>query len=146
MKVKNQVKVRPKEQELLKQLVSKGNEKARKITRCRILLLSHEGKTDTQIIDALRVARNTVRTVRSRYVQESLEAAINEQPRSGAPEKFSGRQRAKITAIACSEPPEGRCRWTLRLIADKVVELGISDDISYKTVERVLKNTNLSLT
>ena len=84
MKVKNQVKVRPKEQELLKQLVSKGNEKARKITRCRILLLSHEGKTDTQIIDALRVARNTVRTVRSRYVQESLEAAINEQPRSGA--------------------------------------------------------------
>lgn len=146
MKVKNQVKVRPKEQELLKQLVSKGNEKARKITRCRILLLSHEGKTDTQIIDALKVARNTVRTVRTRFVQESLEAAINEHPRSGAPEKFSGRQRAKITAIACSEPPEGRCRWTLRLIADKVVELGISDDISYKTVERVLKKTNLSLT
>jgi len=146
MKVKNQVKLRPKERVLLKHLISKGSEKARKITRCRILLLADEGKTDTQIIEALMVARNTVRTVRSRYVQEGLESAISEQPRPGAPNKFTGRQRAKITAIACSAPPEGRDRWTLRLIADKVVELEIADTISYKTVERVLKKTNLSLT
>lgn len=146
MEVKNRVKLKPKERKELKQLVNKGTEKARKITRCRILLLADEGKNDTQIIEALRIARNTIRTVRSRYVQEGLEAAINEQPRSGAPKKFTGRQKAKITAIACSEPPEGRSRWTLRLIADKVVELKIVDNISHQTVKRVLKKTNLSRT
>ena len=115
------------------------------ITRARILLMAHESKTDTHIIDNLTVARNTIRTVRSRYIKGGLKLALNERPRSGAPEKFTGRQRAKITAIACSEAPEGRSRWTLRLIADKVVELGISEEISYKTVERTLKKTNLSL-
>ena len=146
MWTKNPVKLKPKEQKELRQLISKGSEKARKITRARILLLAHEGKTDTHIIENLKVARNTVRTVRSRYIQDGLEAAINEQPRSGAPKKFTGRQKAKITAIACSEPPEVRSRWTLRLIADKFVELKMADDISHQTVKRILKKTNLSLT
>ncbi len=146
MRIKNQVKLKAKEQKELKQLISKGTEKARKITRCRILLMAHEGKTDTHIIEVLKVARNTVRTARSRYVKEGLKAAINELPRSGAPKKFTGRQKAKITAIACSKPPEGRSRWTLRLLADKVVELEIVDNISHKTVQRTLKKTNLSLT
>jgi len=139
MKVKNQVKLKVKERKLLKQFINKGSEKARKITRCRILLLAHEGKTDTRIIEALKVARNTIRTVRSRYVKEGLKAAINEQPRPGAPKKFTGRQKAKITAIACSKPPEGRSRWTLRLIADRVIELEMVDSISHQTVKRVLK-------
>jgi len=142
MKVKNQVKLKSKERKKLKQLISKGTEKARKITRCRILLMANEGKTDTHIIETLKVARNTIRTVRSRYVKEGLEAAINEQLRSGAPKKFTGRQKAKITAIACSKPPEGRSRWTLRLIADKAVELKMTDDISHQTVKRILKKTN----
>ena len=146
MKIKNQVKLKPKEREALQQLISKGSEKARKITRCRILLLADEGKADARIIEALKVARNTIRTVRFRYVHEGLEQAINEQPRPGAPIKFSGRQKAKITAIACSKPPEGRNRWTLRLIADRVVELDMVDSISHQTVKRVLKKTNLSLT
>ena len=146
MKVKNRVKLRPKEQALLKQIISKGSEKARKITRCRILVLANEGKTDTQIIEALRVARNTIRTVRFRYVREGLESALNEQPRPGAPKKFTGGQKAKITAIACSQPPEGRNRWTLRLIADRVVELKMVDSISHQTVKRVLKKTNSNLT
>lgn len=146
MKTKILVKLRAKERELLKQLINKGEEKARKITRCRILLLADAGKTDTKIIEALSVARNTIRQVRQRYTEEGLEATLNERSRPGAPQKFSGAQRAKITAIACSEPPEGRSRWTLRLLADKIVELEIVDDISYKTVERTLKKTNLSLT
>jgi transposase len=144
--MKNRIKLKAKEQKELKDLISKGTEKARKITRARILLLAHEGKTDTQIIEVLKVARNTIRQVRSRYVQEGLEEAINEQPRPGAPKKFTGLQKAKITAIACSDAPEGRSRWTLRLIADKVVELEIADSISHKTVQRTLKKTNLSLT
>lgn len=146
MRTKNPVNLKPKEQKELKLLISKGVEKVRKITRTRILLLAHEGKTDTHIMEALKTARNTIRTVRSRYVQDGLKAAINEQPRQGAPKKFTGRQRAKITAIACSEPPEGRSRWTLRLIAGKIVELKIADNISHQTVKRILKKTNLSLT
>lgn len=146
LKSTNQVRLKPREQKLLKGIISKGSEKARKITRCRVLLLAGEGKNDTQIIEALGVARNTVKQVRSRYVQEGLEAAINERPRPGAPKKFSGRQRARITAIACSEPPEGRSGWTLRLIADRVVELGMTDEISHMTVKRILKKTNSSPT
>jgi len=146
MKKKNVVKLKHKDTEKLKQLIGKGSQKARTITRSRILLMANEGKTDTQIIEALGTARNTVRTVRYRYVHEGLGAAINEQPRSGAPNKFTGRDKAKITAIACSKPPEGHSRWTLRLIADTIVELDLVDDISHHTVQRVLKKTNLSLT
>ena len=146
MKARNRVKLKPKDRKLVKQLISKGTEKARKITRCRILLLAHEGQSDPQIMEALKVARNTIRSVRWRYVQEGLEAAINARPRPGAPKKFTGRQKVKITAIACSEPPEGRSRWTLRLIADRVVELEMVDNISHQTVKRILKKTNLSLT
>ena len=146
MRKKNEVTLKPKDRALLKQLTGKGTEKARKITRCRILLLADAGKTDTHIIEALGIARNTIRQVRQRYTQEGLASAINEQSRSGTPEKFTGAQRAKITAIACSAPPEGHSRWTLRLLADTIVELDIVEDISYKTVERTLKKTNLSLT
>ncbi len=141
MRMRNPVKLKAKDREVLKQLISKGSEKARKLTRCRILLLADEGKGDTRILEALQVSRNTVRAVRLRYVREGLEAAINEQQRPGAPKKFSGRQRAKITALACSDPPEGRSRWTLRLIAGRLVELEMVDDISYQTVKRVLKKT-----
>ena len=146
MRKKNLVKLKPKDKELLEQFITKGSQKARTITRARILLMANDGKADTQIIEALGTARNTIRTVRYRYVNQGLEAALNEQPRPGAPDKFTGRNRAKITAIACSRPPEGRSRWTLRLIADTMVELNMVDNISHHTVQRVLKKTNLSLT
>jgi len=141
-KVKHPVKLGAKERKRLQQLVSKGTEKARKITRCRILLLADEGKSDTQVMEFLNVARNTVRNIRFRYAKEGLDAAINEQQRPGAPPKISGRQKAKITALACSEPPEGRSRWTLRLISDRAVELEMVDAISHQTVKRILKKTN----
>lgn len=142
MKKKDIIKLKKKDQKILEQLVIKGSQKARTITRSRILLMSNDGKTDTQIIEALNVARNTIRTVRYRYVHDGLETAINEQQRPGAPNKFTGRDKAKITAIACSQPPDGRNRWTLRLIADTMVELNMVDDISHQTVKRVLKKTN----
>jgi transposase len=130
----------------LQELISKGKEKARTLTRCRILLLADKGESDSEIIEALGVARNTARQVRQRYIKEGINAAIYERPRPGAPSKFSGRQIAQITALACSNAPEGRSRWSLRLLADKVVELNLVKDISYKTIERALKKTNLSLT
>ncbi len=130
----------------LQELISKGKEKARTLTRCRILLLADKGESDNGIIEALGTARNTIRQVRQRYIKEGINAAIHERPRPGAPNKFSGKQMAQITALACSKAPEGRSRWSLRLLADKVVELSLVDDISYKTIERTLKKTNLSLT
>lgn len=142
MKKKDLIKLKKKDKKILEQLVIKGSQKARTITRSRILLMANDGKTDTQIIEALNVARNTIRTVRYRYVHDGLETAINEQQRPGAPNKFTGRDKAKITAIACSQPPDGRNRWTLRLIADTMVELDMVDDISHQTVKRVLKKTN----
>ena len=146
MKRKNLVRLKQKEREVLKRLLSKGKESARKLTRCRILLLADEGKKNVRIMEALGVARNTVKQVRSRYLKEGLEAALNEQPRCGAPHKFDGRQQAGMTAVACSQPPEGRNRWTLRLLADKMVELEIVNSVSHMTIGRVLKKTNLSLT
>jgi len=145
MRTEKPVKLKPKERRKLKQLMSRGTEKVRKITRGRILLMADEDKTDTHIMETLKVARNTIRQIRSRYIQGGLATAMDEQSRTGAPKKFTGRQRAKITAIACSEAPEGRSRWTLRLIADKVVEMKVSDEVSHQTVKRILKKTNLSL-
>ena len=142
MQKRNLVKLKTRERQTLKQLINKGEEKARKITRSRILLLADAGKTDTQIIEALSTARNTIRQVRQRYTEQGLEAALNEKGRPGAPKKYKGAQRAKITALACSEPPGGHCRWSLRLLADKAVELKFVDEISYITIDRILKKTN----
>ncbi|MBI4655602.1 MAG: helix-turn-helix domain-containing protein [Elusimicrobia bacterium] len=146
MKKKNLITLKAKERTYLQQLIAKGIKKARTITRCRILLMADKRKTDTQIVEALSTARNTARIVRYRYVHNGLESAINEQPRPGAPNKFTGRDKAKVTALACSKPPEGHTRWTLRLIADSLVELDIVDNISHQTVKRILKKTNLALT
>lgn len=146
MKKLNEVKLTAKERQILKELVRKGKEKARKLTRCRILLLSDTGKSDSEIINVLEISRNTIRQVRKRYNLSGVEAAINEKERPGAPKKFTGKQKAKITALACSNPPEGRSRWTLRLLADKVVELDIVGSICPETVNSILKKTNLSHT
>ena len=142
MAVKKPVHLKGNERKYLKQIISKGKEKSRKLTRSRILLMADAKKKDIEIINALETTRNTVRQIRKRYVDEGLEAAINERPRIGGRRKFSGIQRAKITALACSEAPQGRSRWTLRLIADRVVELGIAEEISYKSVGNILKKTN----
>jgi transposase len=132
----------------LKRLVNTGTNKARKINRARILLLSDEspggksegmGKTDKEIIESLGVSARTVASTRQRYVEEGMEGALNEKPRSGKPPKLTGRDEAKLALIACSEPPEGRVRWSIRLLTDKVIELDIVDSISRETVRHYLK-------
>jgi len=132
----------------LQKIVRSGKERARKITRCRILLLADEanGKTDKEISDALNVCLATIFYIRRRYCQEGLECAIGERARSGQPPRFKGRAAAKLTAIACSKPPEGQARWSLRLLADRAVELKIVDSISHQSVSNILKKTNLNHT
>lgn len=144
----HRVKLNKHERQYLQKIVESGKDKARKITRCRILLLADEakGKTDEEISDALGVCLTTIFNIRRRYHRGGLERAIREAARSGQPPKFNGKSMAKITAIACSKPPEGYARWSLRLLADSVVELDIVESISYQSVRNILKKTNSSLT
>ncbi len=139
MQNKYKIELKAKERKQLEELISKGREKARKLTRCRILLLSDRKEANSKISRSLDISLETIRRIQRKYVENGLETTINECPRPGKPPKFNGKQRAKITMIACSTAPEGRSRWTLRLLADRVVELAIVDDISYKTVGEILK-------
>jgi transposase len=131
------------EREELRQLVRRGKHSSRKVTRARILLLASDGQTDEQIVAALKTGFATVERTRKRFVEEGL-GWLNERPRRGQARKLTGKQEAHLIAVACSAPPQGRARWTLRLLADKVVELGFASAIARETVRQVLKKTNSS--
>jgi len=123
----------------LNQYFRRGKASARSLTRARILLLADEGYSTEEIIDVLKTSRTTVNRIRKRYCQEGLSSAIGEKSRSGRPAKIDGTIEAKTALIACSEPPEGRSTWTLKLIADKLVELEVVDSLSIMSVQRILK-------
>ena len=108
--------------------------------------MADKGKTDQEISDALGACLATIFNIRRRYHKKGLERAIGEEPRSGQPQKFKGKTMAKITAIACSKAPEGHARWSLRLLADHIVELDVVESISHVSVYNILKKTNSSLT
>ena len=130
------------EQTELEKLTSHGSEKVRKVKRARILLLAAKGKTDKEIAKRVQVSVGTVERIRKRYVQAGLEGALKEKPRSGRPLGISAQTRAQVTALACSQAPEGRSQWTLRLLADKAVELEFIESISYQSVRNILKKTS----
>lgn len=145
---RHSIRLSKRERQQLQEVVQSGEDKARKITRCRVLLLADEakGKTDKEISDVLDVCLATVHNIRRRYCREGLEQAINEKARSGQPSKLKGKVAAKITAIACSAPPDGHARWSLRLLADRIVELDIVSSISHQGVRDLLKKTNSNRT
>lgn len=126
----------------LREMCAKGVHSSRLLKRAEILLLGNDGYTVDEISDAVGRHPNTVRTTRKRYIDEGLEGAIFERPRPGKPQKIFTKEEALITTIACSEVPEGRSSWTLRMIADKFVQLGEVDKISPETVRKVLKKVN----
>ena len=127
------------EHDKLQAYIKTGIHSARAINRARILLLAHEGKSDAVIAREVGVCQTTPFNVRRRYCCEGLQAALTEKPRPGAPRKLNGRREAHFTVLACSKPPKGRQRWTTRLLADRVVEVGLVDALSYRTVARLLK-------
>ena len=131
------------EREQLSPLVRRGKHSSRQVTRARILLLAADGATDEQIVAALACGINTVERTRRRFVEEGL-GCLNERPRRGQARKLTGKQEAHLIAVACSTPPEGRARWTLSLLADKVVELKFASTIARETVRQVLKKTSLN--
>ena len=129
----------------LETLLAKGNLKALTFKRATALLLLDRGKTLVDVATTLSVTSRVVASWRTRYKRIGLKC-LNDAPRSGRPTVFDGIQRAKITALATSDAPEGYARWSLRLLADKAVESGICDDVSYTFVREVLKKTNSSRT
>ena len=140
------LKLTKKDQKKLNELSQRGTLKARKLNRCRILLLKAQGKSQVEIAKLLKMSQVTVNSICQRYAKEGLNGALDERPRSGRPSIFSGKQRAKITALACSRAPEGHGQWSLRLLADKAVELKFVDSISHTDVGRILKKTKSNRT
>lgn len=134
----------PEERERLLKLIGQGETKARTLSRARILLKADEGLSDEQIAKMLYNGSATVGRVRQRFVEEGLESALHERPRRGQKPKLSGRDEAHLIAVACSAAPDGQAKWSLRLLADKAVALGLAESLSHETVRRVLKKTTLN--
>jgi transposase len=141
----------PEERRMLQEMLSRGKAAARKLMHARILLKADvaaggPGWNDEAIVEALEVGRATVERVRKEFVEEGLEAALERhKPRRQYRRKLDGDGEAHLIALACQKPPEGRRRWTLKLLADRMVQLEYVDEISYQTVRRTLKKTNSSL-
>jgi len=127
------------ERRTLQTLTSTGKLSARKMKRAQILLKADEGWKDKDIIEALNTSRSTVERTRKRFVEGGLDKALNEDPRPGQRTKLDGRGEARLIALVCSDAPEGHVRWTLRLLADKLVELKVVDSISHEAVRQTLK-------
>lgn len=144
--VKYRVTLTEQERDSLKKMVSAGKGAARKLLHGRILLLTDMGehgqhRSDDEITDALDVSLSTIHRVRERFVEDSLEAALvpRKMPRRPDKIKIQGETEKKLIALACSDPPKGRCRWTMELLADHIVQLGVVEKISQETVRRALK-------
>ena len=134
------------EQETLMQIVSKGKAAARKITNARVLLQANEAKngpawTDTQIADAFGIHTNTIHDIRRRFVEDGLEAALVRKKQDWPSRKriIDGEVEARLIALRCGQPPQGKGSWNLRLLADRLVELEIVPSISHETVRQALK-------
>ncbi len=141
------VRLTAEERKYLEDFVSKGKRSAYKIKHANILLkvdADGPGWSDDTIAEAFSTHDHTVRNVRQRFVELGLNAALERKKQSAPSRKriLDGEAEARLLAIGCSEPPKGRSRWTLHLLADKMVRLGIVENISYETIRRTLKKTN----
>ena len=141
------VRLTDEERKQLTEIISKGKTAAYKIKHANILLKADaDGPNwnDEAIADAFSIHRNTVGGIRQRFVEQGLETALNRKKQAVPSRKpiFDGESEARLIALGCSEPPEGHAQWSLRLLADKAVELEIVESVSYETVRQTLKKTN----
>jgi transposase len=141
----------PEERQQLQELLAVGKAAAKKLVHARILLKADASAggpawTDQRIAEAVEVSVATIERVRQRFVEQGFEAALHrKQPdRPSRPRTLDGRAEARLIALACSQPPAGRDRWTMQLLADQLVELEVVDTVCDETVRRVLKKTNSS--
>lgn len=142
--IKYKVVLNSSEQSELEQITSQGKHSARKIKRAQILLMSHaQIYTDEAIAALLLVSQSTIHRTRRYFVEYGLSDAIHDAPRSGKPRKLDGNQEALLIAITCSEPPKGRCRWTLSMLGDQLISLRELETISPETIRQRLKENDL---
>jgi transposase len=127
------------ERQELHALIRGGTTRARMVNRAQILLHAHEGRPDPEIAAALHTSESTVGRIRKRFVEDGLHGALHEIVRPGGARKLNGAQEAHLVALACSDPPQGRGEWTMQLLADRLVTLGVVEAISDETVRRTLK-------
>jgi len=135
------------EKAILKDIVNKGKQTAEKRKRANALLLAEENYTDDMIADRTGLSRRGLEQLRQRFVEEGFEVTINGKPRGHKPKSLGGKDEARLIALVCGEKPDGRARWSLRLLADTWKTLAHTETktISYQTIRRTLKKTNLSL-
>lgn len=138
------VRLTAEERSELTELTSKGSAQARRIRRALVLLASDDGETDVQVASRVRVHPTSVENIRRRFVEEGLEAALSERPRPGKARLLDGHQEAYLVALTCSAPPPGRAQWTMKLLADQLIELKVVESISDETVRRALKRGTLN--
>lgn len=130
----------------LQRIISKGQANVRQIRRAHTLLLSDAGKTDEEIANLLHITTVTVAQTRKRWCAEGLSRNLADQPKPGRKHKLDGKQEAFLVALACTDAPDGREHWPLRMLSDKLLELGVIDEpVSYETVRVRLQKTNSSL-
>lgn len=144
-KPKYEVHLTDEERQTLEQFVARGKKNARELTRARVLLLADAGKPDREITAVLDVSRPTVSAVRQKAAHRAeapIVAVLADAPRAGRPITVDSRVEAHIALLACSAPPEGAARWTLHLIADKLVQLEVIESISHERVRTALKKTD----
>ncbi|MCI0552842.1 MAG: helix-turn-helix domain-containing protein [Anaerolineae bacterium] len=142
---KHKVHLTETERKKLIAIVSKGRNKAVVIQRAPILLKVDEGKTDAEISELLYVSEQTIRRVRLRFAEEGLQVALEDKPHTPSGTELAEEQEARLIALACSEPPAGRARWTLELLVQEMLKDGIVTRVSPETVRLLLKKTNSSL-
>lgn len=141
------------EREELESITRRGKTHARKVIRARALLLCDAGPDGpawkvVDVAEALGITPRTIEHLKKRFVEDGVKIALDRKPRETPPREvtFDGAFEARLLALACSEAPEGHQRWTVRLLADKVVELNIASSVSHMTIQRALKKMNLNLT
>lgn len=129
----------------LQQYVKSGKRSARSIKRAQILLFLHESLPAEEVVKRVDISLATLYNIKQRYLKEGMASAIHDKPKSGAPAQITSRQEAQLTALACSEAPAGYSQWSLRLLSDKMVELGYVEHISHEQVRKMLKKVGLNL-
>jgi len=133
------------EREFLHQFVKTGTKKARAIARANVLLLVDEGCSNDEISKLAKVHRQSIWRTKKRYLEEGLDSALEEKPRPGQPKKYIEKQEAEIIAMACTDPPRGRKRWTIRLLTDEMKKKKGFKTINRESVRLILKKRKLNL-
>ena len=140
-----QIKLEDDEVQYLRNFVKKGHKDARELTRARIILLANKNRKDAQIVEILDVGRNTVGRIKKRYLDEGLQSAIEDKPRTGQLIKYTEKHTMEIIALAYTTPPDGRKKWTLILLTEELRKRKEFEIINKESIRLILKKTKLSL-